>query len=141
MPVGPDRLPWPTVPAAAGCLVVRRAGPPDDWPTLLVTMPFMDVDRPSIPAGLLKEIGTAHGFPGRTLHASLDSAARIGPDRDWLRSQHRGRMLGDWLFSRAAFGDVAPDPAGALLADFAADLTYLGESLDDVRRMLLKIRD
>ena len=32
------------------------------WPTVLVTMPFMDADLPSIQVGLLKAIGQAHGF-------------------------------------------------------------------------------
>jgi ribosomal peptide maturation radical SAM protein 1 len=104
-------------------------------------MPFMDIDRPSIQLGLLKAISTEHGFPARTLHANLDFAARIGADRYRLLSEHRGRMLGDWLFATAAFGDAAPDVAGALPSDVAADLTELGAGPEEVRAMLLTIRD
>ena len=48
--------------------------------TVLVSMPFMGLDRPSIQLGLLKAIGEEHGFAVRTLHANLDFAARIGAD-------------------------------------------------------------
>jgi ribosomal peptide maturation radical SAM protein 1 len=107
---------------------------------VLVSMPFMDVDRPSIQLGLLKAIGEAHGFPVRTLHANLDLAQRIGVDTYRRLSDHRGRLVGDWLFSVAAFGDAAPDPEGRLLDDFAADLSHFGRSAAQVRRRLLEIR-
>ena len=110
-------------------------------PVVLVSMPFMDIDRPSIQLGLLGAICTGYRLPVRTLHANLDFAARIGADRYRRLSEHRGRMLGDWLFSPAAFGDAAPDVAGVLPADFAADLTDLGDDPADVRATLLKIRD
>ncbi len=44
------------------------------WPVVLVSMPFMEVYRPSIQIALLKAIGEAHGFTIRTLHAYLDLA-------------------------------------------------------------------
>ena len=55
-----------------------------DLPTVLVSMPFMQIDRPSIQLGLLKAIGEKNGFPVCTLHANLDFAAMIGADPgDW----------------------------------------------------------
>jgi ribosomal peptide maturation radical SAM protein 1 len=105
--------------------------------TVIVSMPFQQVDRPSIQLGLLKAIGDAHGFPVRTLHANLDFATRIGLDHYRLLAEHRGRQLGDWLFSVAAFGEAAPDPNGDLLDELGAELSYL----DCTRERLLAIRE
>ncbi|HEX6361062.1 RiPP maturation radical SAM C-methyltransferase [Actinophytocola sp.] len=106
-------------------------------PAVLVSMPFQQVDRPSIQLGLLKAIGEAHGFPVRTLHASLDFATRIGIDLYRLLAEHRGRQLGDWLFSVEAFGAAAPDPNGELLDELGAELSYL----ECTRERLLSIRE
>jgi ribosomal peptide maturation radical SAM protein 1 len=110
------------------------------WPVVLVSMPFMDADRPSLQLGLLKAVTTRHGFPVWNLHANLDLAARIGVDRYRALAEHRGRMVGDWLFSVEAFGADAPDPDGRLLDDFCADLGYLGGGRDEVRDLLEQIR-
>jgi ribosomal peptide maturation radical SAM protein 1 len=81
----------------------------------LVAMPFVLADRPSIQLGLLKAVGEAHGFPVRTLHANLDFAHRIGPDRYRLVAERSRPLVGDWLFSVEAFGADAPDPDGRLV--------------------------
>lgn len=83
--------------------------------TVLVSMPFMDIDRPSIQLGLLAAVGREHGFAVTTLHANLDLAARIGADDYAALSGHRGALVGEWLFSVEAFGAAAPDPDGVLL--------------------------
>jgi Radical SAM superfamily len=70
-------------------------------PVVLVSMPFMDVNRPSIQLGLLKAVVERHGFPVRTLHANLDFAARLGVDGYRRLADHRGRLVGDWLFALA----------------------------------------
>lgn len=102
-------------------------------------MPFMDIDRPSIQLGLLKALVQHHGFPVNTLHANLDFAARIGVEAYRKLSEHRGRMIGDWLFSIEAFGRAAPDPTASLLDDLADDLSYLGGARS--AELLLDIRD
>jgi ribosomal peptide maturation radical SAM protein 1 len=102
--------------------------------TVLVSMPFMDIDRPSIQLGLLKAIGEAHGFAVRTLHANLDFAARIGADHYGRIAEHRGRLIGDWLFSVEAFGAAAPDHDAHLLDDFADDFPHLSH-LSHLRRI------
>ena len=89
-------------------------------------MPFMETHRPSIQLGLLKALATRYGFPVRTLHANLDFAARIGVDYYKLLCQHRGPMVGDWLFSVAAFPDTAPDPDAHMIDDLMAGLSHLG---------------
>ncbi|MFF5294334.1 RiPP maturation radical SAM C-methyltransferase [Paractinoplanes globisporus] len=119
------------------------AGTPPARPkaAVVVSMPFMDIDRPSIQLGILASVARQHGFEVRTLHANLDFAARIGADCYRLLSEHRGRMLGEWLFSVDAFGAAAPDPDGRLLTEFAGDLGYLGPSPEHIRRTMLAIRD
>src|SRR4051812_45049115 len=106
------------------------------WPVVLVSMPWMDADRPSIQLGLLAELARRDRFPVRTLHANLDLAARVGLGYYRRLAEHRGVMVGDWLFSAAAFGADAPDPSGRLHEEFADRLTHLGESPGDRLRRL-----
>lgn len=106
------------------------------WPVVLVTMPFMDVDWPSIQLGLLSEIVRRHGYPVRTLHANLDFAARIGAGYYRQLGLRKARLVAEWLFSVAAFGSSAPDPDNRLLDDFAAELA----DLDGGRERLLRAR-
>lgn len=109
--------------------------------TVLVSMPFMGLDRPSIQLGLLKAIGAEHGFAVRTLHANLDFAARIGADYYSALAETRGPLVGDWLFSLAAFGAEAPDPDGQLLDECAEELAYLPGTWPHARDKLLRTRD
>lgn len=108
---------------------------------VLVSMPFMDVHGPSIQLGLLKSLATECGFPARTLHANLDFAVRIGLDYYELLCQHRGPMVGDWLFSLAAFSGTAPDPDAKMLDDLVDQLSHLGERPEEIRKKLLRIRN
>jgi ribosomal peptide maturation radical SAM protein 1 len=111
------------------------------WPTVIVSMPFQQADRPSIQLGLLKAIAEQHGFPVRTLHANLDFAVRIGMDYYRLLAEHRGRQIGDWLFSVEAFGDAAPDPDGELLSLLDGELSYLADSTGSAPDRLLATRE
>jgi ribosomal peptide maturation radical SAM protein 1 len=103
-------------------------------------MPFMDADRPSIQLGLLTSIANKHGFPTRAVHANLEFAAQLGVDDYRKLADHRGCLIGDWLFSVEAFGDAAPDPQGSLLDEFADALTYLNPSSSAVKAWLLAVR-
>jgi ribosomal peptide maturation radical SAM protein 1 len=109
--------------------------------TVLVSMPFMSPDRPSIQLGLLKAIGEQHGFAVRTLHANLDFAKWIGADYYRALAGARGPLVGDWLFSVAAFGTGAPDPAGCLLDEYAGELPDLAGDWPQARERLLRTRD
>ena len=110
------------------------------WPVVLISMPFMDPYRPSIQLGLLKAVTARCGFPVRTYHAYLDFAAQIGVDYYTLLCQHRGTLIGDWLFSLAAFGDAAPDPDAHMVDDLAGNFSYLGRSPEEVREKLIQTR-
>lgn len=107
---------------------------------ILVSMPFMDIHLPSIQLGLLKSLADANGFPARTLHANLSFATRIGLDYYQLLAQHRGRMVGEWLFSIEAFQGAAPDPDSRMVGELASELSYLGESTEELRRKLTQTR-
>lgn len=127
----------PAVPAPLGRpTAAQRAA----WPVVLVSMPFMMDDRPSIQLGLLKAVVAGHGYDVRTLHANLDFAHRIGVAPYRALCERRGLAVGDWLFSVAAFGDAAPDPHGALLDDLAADLGFVDGDAELGRELLLRIR-
>jgi ribosomal peptide maturation radical SAM protein 1 len=117
-----------------------RAGLDAAWPVVLVSMPFMDASRPSIQLGLLKALAAAHGFPARTLHANLDFAARIGVDYYQLLSQHRGQLIGEWLFSLEAFPGDAPDPNAHMLDEFARHLSYLAGPGESPRERMTRTR-
>ena len=108
---------------------------------MLVSMPFMDAHRPSIQLGLLKSLAAAHGFPVRTLHAYLSFAAQIGLENYQELAQHRGSMVGEWLFSLAAFRAAAPDPDSHFVADLASDLSYLAVSPAELRSRLTRLRE
>jgi ribosomal peptide maturation radical SAM protein 1 len=110
-------------------------------PVVVITMPFMAVDRPSIQVGLLTALAADRGFPVRGLHANLDFAVRVGLADYELLNERRGRMVGDWLFSVAAFGAEAPDTAGSFPEVFEPDLGYLAAEPGQMRRRLLEWRD
>jgi ribosomal peptide maturation radical SAM protein 1 len=111
-----------------------------DLPVTLVSMPFMEVHRPSIQLGLLRAIAHAHGFPVQTVHANLDFAALIGVEYYGKLAEHRRQLVGDWLFSAEAFGDAAPDHDGRLIDRFATELSYLDGSGTGLRDSLLRTR-
>jgi ribosomal peptide maturation radical SAM protein 1 len=108
---------------------------------MLVSMPFMDAHRPSIQLGLLKSLAAARGFPVRTLHAYLSFAAQIGKEDYQLLAEHRGSMLGEWLFSLDAFREAAPDPDAQLLAELADDHPYLAVAPAELRAKLTRLRE
>jgi ribosomal peptide maturation radical SAM protein 1 len=137
----PTPQPWVPTEGTAQQLDQATRAQRAAWHTVIVSMPFMHVDRPSIQLGLLKAIGEAHGFPVRTLHANLDLAARIGVEYYRTLAEQRGRLVGDWLFSVDAFGAAAPDHDAGLLDDFTDDLAYLGGSPAEVRDRLLRTRN
>ena len=103
-------------------------------------MPFMDVHRPSIQLGLLKSLAVSHGFPACTLHAYLILAARIGEEYYRLLAQHRGTMVGEWLFSLDAFQDAAPDPDSHMVEELADGLSHLAASPAELRERLTRTR-
>ncbi len=75
----------------------------------LVNMPFSSARFPSIQIGLLQSILVQRGIPTTAHYLNLEFAARIGLKRYDGLSDSTLCFLGDWLFSKTAFRDAAPD--------------------------------
>jgi len=77
-------------------------------PLVLVNMPFGAIHFPSIQLGTLQALARAAQIPCKSVYANLAFAKRIGPQVYNVLSNHRGAMIGEWLFAFAAFrGDVS----------------------------------
>lgn len=70
----------------------------------LVNMPFAMADRPSIQCGLLKAGLLRHGHEVDVFYLNLELIAELGADFYSYISLLRAELLGEWLFSAAAFG-------------------------------------
>jgi ribosomal peptide maturation radical SAM protein 1 len=71
----------------------------------LVNMPFAMADRPSVQCGLLKAALAREGHTVDVFYLNLEFAAEFGADRYRELSHLRTELLlGEWLFSAAAFG-------------------------------------
>lgn len=71
----------------------------------LVNMPFAMADRPSIQCGLLKAGLAREGHEVDVLYLNLELAAELGEALyGELAKLRTGLLLGEWLFSAAAFG-------------------------------------
>src|SRR5260370_8722200 len=99
----------------------------EQFRVVLVSMPFMETYRP-IQLGLLTGLAARRGFPVSTLHANLDFAVRIGVDYYELLCQHRGPMVGEWLFSLEAFPGTRPDPERRMVDELPATLSHPARS-------------
>lgn len=101
----------------------------------LVNMPWARADAPSIQCGLLKSLAEAAGHRCEVLYPNLDLAALLGGELyDTVADlpSERLHMLGEWLFSYAAFGPLRGEDAYFAeypeLADLWRELT--GADLD-----------
>jgi ribosomal peptide maturation radical SAM protein 1 len=81
------------------------APPPAGTSVALVNMPFALADRPSIQCGLLKASLSRAGYDASVHYLNLELAAELGASFYYEMSVMRVNvLLGDWLFSVAAFG-------------------------------------
>jgi ribosomal peptide maturation radical SAM protein 1 len=103
----------------------------------LVNMPFAAAQRPSIQCGLLKASLARRGHAVDVHYLNLELAVELGADvyarlAD-LRSDH---LLGEWLFSVAAFGPRSDEEAYRQsypsLTETCETIRY---SFDDLRRL------
>jgi ribosomal peptide maturation radical SAM protein 1 len=91
----------------------------------LVNMPFSSTRFPSIQIGLLQSILAQHGIPATAHYLNLEFAARIGWKRYETLSNSTLYFVGDWIFSRAAFRQHAPDGKG-FMARYGRTLSKKG---------------
>lgn len=88
----------------------------------LVNMPFAMADRPSIQCGLLKGALVAAGHRAEVFYLNLEFAAVVGAELYRELSRLRAELLlGEWLFSYAAFGAAADE------ADYRRDCPAVDE--------------
>jgi ribosomal peptide maturation radical SAM protein 1 len=76
----------------------------------VTSMPFVSIRRPSIQVGLLVSLARSHGFRASGLNLNLDFAHLIGVQLYERLCEHRGLLIGEWLFALEAFGKASPDP-------------------------------
>lgn len=109
----------------------------------LVSMPTMATRFPSFQLALLGPILEQAGVTVRPLSLFLDFAAQIGVRRNDALAEVYPCMAGEWIWSRAAFGDESPadDPADdadyleRYAGSFRAICEAAGTTVDDLRRV------
>jgi ribosomal peptide maturation radical SAM protein 1 len=75
----------------------------------LVSMPFGSTRLPSIQIGLLTAMAADRGWRAQGVYGNLAFAGLFGWERYERLCRQQFRLLGEWLFSVAAFADAAPD--------------------------------
>lgn len=104
----------------------------------LVNMPFAMADRPSIQCGLLKAQLARAGHEVDVHYLNLELAAELGSFYWELARRRQDLLLGDWLFSVAAFGRrLDATDYREISASLDATCRDLGVEFDD----LLEMRD
>lgn len=110
-----------------------------DFPIALVCMPFASADRPSIQLGLIGAIAKSAGFRADLYHFNLDLSAELSPELYEQLCERRSHMTGEWLFARAAFGNLAPGDETSYLQAFPNELTWL-TSLGKTKEFVSELR-
>jgi hypothetical protein len=104
----------------------------------LVNMPFASSRSPSIQLGLLQATLARHHIRSTTHYFNLRFGAHVGWEVFEIFCQQPPRLVGDWVFARAAFGNAAPgsrlylDSYTSELEVFAA---RFGRGLDYLERL------
>ena len=97
-----------------------------DFRIALISMPFNSIQYPSIQVGLLSAAAENSGFQTDTFHLSMELAALITPEiysKICVQHEHTTAMLGEWLFSVAAFGNEIDNQDNKYFSDFSSELT------------------
>lgn len=111
-----------------------------DFGVALVCMPFALADRPSLQMGLISALAEAAGYRTDVFHFNVDLAAELGPDLYERLCCMRGHMAGEWLFSCAAFGGDAPDPAGDFIERYPDEFGWAQE-VGKEKRFFVEMRN
>lgn len=78
-------------------------------PVALVSMPTLSARFPSFQLGLLKPALAAHGITAQTFSLFMYFGRHIGHRLNETISDVYPSMVGEWIWTRAAFGDFADD--------------------------------
>jgi len=105
----------------------------------LVSMPTMATRFPSFQLALLGPVLAGAGFTVRPLSLFLEFAGQIGVRRNDALAEVYPCMAGEWIWSRAAFGDDSPPDDDTYLERYAGSFRAIcaasGATLDDLRRI------
>jgi len=114
----------------------------DASPIVLVTMPMVGVERPSLALGLLKSILDGAGLPTTIAYANLWFLDYIGiADYGVLELTATEHAVVDWIFAEVAFPDHKSDSA-TFLDHTMASLHIKGEERQrSFRDRMLKLRE
>ena len=104
----------------------------------LVVMPFASTLAPSIQLGLLQQLAEDAGHRCESFHLNLELAAHLGFDAYEQLAHLPLPLLGEWLFTTAAFGPDAPDRDSDLLTTF--DLERIEARLGMSRKQLVEFK-
>ncbi|MEH1016376.1 RiPP maturation radical SAM C-methyltransferase [Micromonospora sp. CPCC 206060] len=92
--------------------VVSERAPARSLRVALVNMPWARLDAPSIQCGLLQSVARRAGHRCDVHYLNLDFAVAVGRQvyegLSEMRSE-RLHLIGEWLFSFAAFGEILPE--------------------------------
>lgn len=126
---------------------MSRPQPSDSVDVCLVTMPFVDLCRPSIALGLLKAALASSPYRVAVTYGNLLFAEKIGVQRYGVQKFGRqSRMAGDWVFARAAFPEHVTD-SRHFAQQIAQDICGLAgldkdpETLTRLAELILELRD
>ena len=78
-------------------------------PVALVSMPTLSARFPSFQLGLLKPTLEEHGIPAQTFSLFMYFGTHVGWRLNETISDVYPCMVGEWIWTRAAFGDFADD--------------------------------
>ena len=109
-----------------------------DAPIALVNMPFWSTVTPSIQLGVLKAVLAQRNIPATVYYLNLPLARIIGYAPYNIVANVRSILLGEWLFSQAAFGPVQDDDQ--FLEEFAPTIAILKQQLGWTEHDLLDIK-
>jgi len=103
---------------------------------VLVTMPYVSVERPSMALGMLAAVLDRAGISAKVIHANLMFAERLGRVAyESINSTDITLQMGEWTFSRAAFRAEVRSAA-----DYVAGLGPAAAAQPDMADTLLGIR-
>jgi ribosomal peptide maturation radical SAM protein 1 len=75
----------------------------------LVSMPTLSARFPSFQLGLLKPVLESHGIPTQTFSLFMYFGTHVGWRINEVISDVYPSMIGEWIWTKAAFGDFADD--------------------------------
>jgi ribosomal peptide maturation radical SAM protein 1 len=106
-------------------------------PVALVSMPTLSARFPSFQLGLLKPVLEAQGIPAQTFSLFMYFGTHVGWRLNEVISDVYPSMVGEWIWTKAAFGDFADDDEYFRIyeANLAGICERAGCTLEDLRRV------